>query len=140
MKEKNHMREIADMLGVEMDEEFGIAYGDTVAPVQAKITADGLMTRYTQNRSYWLNDKMLVELLCVKNEICIKRTPWKPKYRHTYYYVGNDSNVWEVVWYGATKDYNSYKLGNCYRTREEAESNKEKWKRFYASDEVLEVD
>ena len=32
-----------------------------------------------------------------------------------------------------------YKLGNFYRTAEEAEANRDKWVAFYASDEVLEV-
>lgn len=34
---------------------------------------------------------------------------------------------------------NYYKLGNCYRTKAEAEFNRDKWMAFYASDEVLEV-
>lgn len=140
MNNKNHMKEIADMLGVELDEEFEIISFDTVLRAKAKITTNGLMIKYVKNREYWRKDDLLVDLLCRNNGYSIKRTPWKPAYGYDYYFIKHTGDTVITSWFDNISDISLYKLGNCYRTREEAESNKEKWKRFYASDEVLEVD
>ena len=50
-----------------------------------------------------------------------------------------NGTIKQYTWTDRTLDYSLYKLGNCYRTEEEAESNRDKWVTFYASDEVLEV-
>ena len=69
----------------------------------------------------------------------IKRKPWKPKESDTYYYVNQEGHVISFRWWNTYTEILLYKLGNCYRTEEEAEANRDKWAAFYASDEVLEV-
>lgn len=70
----------------------------------------------------------------------IKRKPWKPENNEYYYIVDPDGSICFDEWcMDNSIDLNYYKLGNCYRTREEAEANRNKWVAFYASDEVLEV-
>ncbi len=67
----------------------------------------------------------------------IKKT--RPKYDEYYYHIGTHGHVYDKKWYNDVLDVNYYKIGNCYRTIEEAKANSDKWIAFYASDEVLEV-
>ena len=98
------------------------------------MVADGLY----QAQSGFKCEKTLHGLLV--GNLIIKRKPWKPSCGETYYYVSYSGIILEDRWATTgTKDRSLYRLGNCYRTREEAESNRDKWIAFYASDEVLEV-
>ena len=54
-------------------------------------------------------------------------------------FVHCDGYVYKMCYCGSNEDKTFYKLGNCYRTCEEAEANRDKWVKFYVSDEVLEV-
>lgn len=134
----NHMAEVAKMLGVELGEEFEIKeYG--LCQFRFKETCFQYF-----NGKMWVSDlntqSDLYELLT--GQLMIKRKPWKPEYGETYWYVEKDGDIWEREWHPCrhmSDHMNRYKLGNCYRTREEAEANRDKWVTFYASDEVLEV-
>lgn len=123
----NYMEEVANMLGVEMDQDFecnDVCY-------KYRITDGGL----TSNGCYCAEILMMI----LNGELTIKRKPWKPKYSDIYYRVGSIGNISKEQWYGDILDTLYYKIGNCYKTREEAEANCEKWISFYKSDEVLEV-
>lgn len=123
----NHMKEVAKMLGVEIGEEFEIKGGDGAY----YLTYDGLY------HNGFKCEKTLNDLLV---GVCtIKHKPWKPIINDTYYFVRSDGDVSSAQWISNVWDHSIYKLGNCYRTREEAEANRDKWIAFYASDEVLEV-
>lgn len=66
-------------------------------------------------------------------------TPWKPSYKETFYFVAQNGIVMSDMWYEHAFNLMAHKLGNCYRTKEEAEANRDKWITFYVSDEILEV-
>ena len=125
----NHMPEVAKMLGVEIGEEFEINKQDGVFV----LCYDGLL--HTQ--SGFMCNELLYSLLFGK--YTIKCKPWKPKEGESYYVVETNGFIGVEEWWAETIDMNYYKLGNCYRTEEEAEANRDKWVAFYTSDEVLEV-
>ena len=77
----------------------------------------------------------VAKMLGVESE----RNYWKPKFCECYWMVNQYGNAVGLAWIDGYGDNFNYKLGNCYRTREEAEANRDKWVAFYASDEVLEV-
>lgn len=132
----NHMAEVAKMLGVELGEEFDIDCATDV--LSAKITDTGFHIINSNNLEF---NGLFLNLL-LSGQLEIKRKPWKPKRGETYWYVEKDGDIWEMEWHSCrymSDHVNRYKLGNCYRTREEAEANRDKWVAFYASDEVLEV-
>ena len=134
----NHMAEVAKMLGVELGEEFEIDYAADVTTLSAKITDTGFHIINSNNLEF---SGLFLNLL-LSGQLEIKRKPWKPKRGETYWYVEKDGDIWEREWHSCrymSDHVNRYKLGNCYRTREEAEANRDKWVAFYASDEVLEV-
>ena len=129
----NHMAEIAKMLGVELGEEFECSNG-----YKYILREDGIFeSKYIDGFSTNKFASALVALL--NGEIVIKHKPWKPKYGEEFYFVEKNGNIGNYQYYGITYIENFYKLGNCYRTRAEAEANRDKWVAFYASDEVLEV-
>ena len=136
----NYMAEVAKMLGVEIGEEFEIQYPSPCSvKTTAMFTEDGFRIVHTDTvilHPYWKE----VELNHLLNgTFTIKRKPWKPKKEEHYWNVRLEGEPWFTRWLDDVIDYNNYKLGNCYRTKEEAEANRDKWISFYASDEVLEV-
>ena len=131
----NHMAEVAKMLGVELGEEFEIDYGGDSTIVNAKVTDTGFRIINLNNLEF----SGLVLNLLLSGQLEIKRKPWKPKYNQCYYSIGPGGVLEHGRWMNDFIDVAMYKLGNCYRTAEEAEANRDKWAKFYESDEVLEV-
>ena len=68
-----------------------------------------------------------------------KKSPWEPKIDETYYFVGFSGLVNCTLYAETMFDVSMLKLGNCYPTKELAEKDVEKWKKFYKSDDVLEI-
>ena len=133
----NYMAEIAKMLGVELGERFNITNcrGDYYF-TDSDFKRDGDELAFYSTLYSILN-----------GTYTIKRKPWKPEDNENYWYIDENGEAWSgEAWRNrfddceyASDHMNYYKLGNCYRTREEAEANRDKWVAFYASDEVLEV-
>lgn len=131
----NYMAEVAKMLGVKLGEEFQIISNGKAT---VKLTEDGLeivtiLGKLIDNAEYIC----LTKLLTGRYEI--KRKPLKLKKDDFYWNVRLDGEPVLTRWLDDIIDFNNYKLGNCYRTKEEANQNRDKWLSFYASDEVLEV-
>lgn len=123
----NYMADVAKMLGVEMNQDFEC----NKSSCTYRITEHGL----TCNGCYGSDSLMMI----LNGEYTIKRKPWKLNENDIFWSVNASGNVMWGVWTGATHNLACYKLGNCYRTEEEAVANRDKWISFYASDEVLEV-
>lgn len=123
----NYMAEVAKMLGVEMNEDF-------------KCNENNYTYRFTDRgftcNGFYGGDSLMMIL---DGELTIKHKLWKPGIGCGYWTVMRDGSVCFALWFDGIFDINFYKIGNCYRTKEEAELNSEKWIAFYASDEVLEV-
>ena len=131
----NYMAEVAKLLGVELGEEFQI-YGNGEATV--KLTKDGLeiVTILGKLKEY-ATEMCLARILAGK--YIIKRKPWKPKLDEWFWCVQPNGEYALVKWLNEHTDLTLYKIGNCYKAKEEAIANYGKWVSFYASDEVLEV-
>ena len=132
----NHMAEVANMLGVELGEEFYIREDNSI---KCRIYNDGLYVDPVSDNICTLthSGEMLYSLL--KGDVAIKRKPWKPKRQDMFWYVAKDGNSYCELWEDTTFNFMLYKAKNCYRSKREAESNRDKWVKFYASDKVLEV-
>ena len=122
---KNYMTDVAKLLGVELEEEFKIkTHGKTLY----KLTERGLKCLTTLNG--WEENYIFVLLLCGKLEI--EKLPRKPKQGDKYYFVFwvKNSGGW-VISVSCEKydecfagDTLRVDVGNCFRTREEAEAAK----------------
>lgn len=53
---------------------------------------------------------------------------WKPKYGDRYWFIFTDGDIGETIWYDKDMDLGRYAMGNCFRTKEEAEFAREKQK------------
>lgn len=125
--EKNHMNEVAALLGVKLDEEFIIEnYGTYVLTQEGLICTGGFV-------------QGLLLTFLLTGQLEIKRKPWKPIQYDAYYYVAEDGLTREEEWIDNDVDRMRYKLGNCYRTIKEAKANVNKWSAFYASDKQIEI-
>ena len=133
----NYMAEVAKMLGVELEEIFEIEINEYKS-FQFRFTEGGFQGF---NGKTWTTDTISLSYLnsLLTGKYTIKRKPWKPKESDTYYYVNQEGHAISFRWWNTYTEILLYKLGNCYRTEEEAEANRDKWAAFYASDEVLEV-
>ncbi len=110
------MKEVALMLGVNFDEEFEIN-GTTG---KFKITESGLV--YEDNT---LQPFTLINLLKGK----YNKLPWKPGCGKEYYFYSLiNQTIKNKLWVKSELDFWFYKIGNCYRTKEEAEAHIDEWK------------
>ena len=131
----NHMKEVANMLGVELGEKFQVF--DSVGrlcPCKFYFAEKDIVIDGTNNCA---EAGMLRLLIC--GIYTIKRIPWKPAFYEQYYSIGPGGALEPGTWMNDFLDRMLYKLGNCYHTPQEAEANKDKWIAFYQSDKQLEV-
>ena len=139
MNDKNYMEEVAKLFGVELDKEFELIYKyDPTFYATVKLTLNGVVVIKTNVCDTLTFKNKVLEWLLV-GDYDIKRKPWKPKFNEKYYSVGVDGSTEEGTWLSDFLDYTLYKIGNCYRTAEEARANRIKWGTFYDSEEVLNV-
>ena len=70
------------------------------------------------------------------------KLPWKPKMGEFFYKVvfpskNSQASVTSIPWFGDSLDCANYKVGNCFKTIEEAEKNKERIVKLLTEDGVL---
>ena len=120
---KNLIPQIAQMLGVEIGEEFKIKGREGAI---YKFIVDGLLVSYDDaEKVYTATHVPLVGL--VRGDIEIVKLPWKPKKDETFYTFGIHAteNKWVVVsakWWENVKNLALYKIGWIYRSQAEAEA------------------
>ena len=135
----NYMKEVAKMLGVEIGEHFRLYDEEREYDADYYFLEDGIYADLVEKPHARAYSGLLFEI--ISGEYKIKIKPSKPEDGDEFYYIDWSGCPVHFCTTGCDPDdyLNYYKLGNCYRTKEEAEANSEKWKAFYASDEVLEV-
>ena len=122
---KNLIPKIAEMLGVELGEEFKLDIrGDDIF----QITEGGVWMRKGIDKEEWVEKQFEFVMLCNGDAEVIK-LPWKPKEDEAYYTFGvNVRGVWRVVLKPCWKEKTYpvglalYAKGWIYRTREEAKA------------------
>lgn len=113
----NYYKQVAEMLGVELEEDFVVRHKGCVETVNSKLhfTENGLM----ENSSGCYCILIFLKILSGDDEIV--KLPWKPKDGEIYWNCKNLSgNVSDDVWNDGFYDLRNWKSGNCFKTREEA--------------------
>jgi hypothetical protein len=126
----NHMQDVAKMLGVELNEKFKINNGEDYIYY---------FDKFGLHCSECFVDCKHTLLQLLNGVHSIKHAPYKPKTEDIYYFLDQNGDADSSYWNDNFVDICLYKLGNCYRTAQEAEANRDKWIAFYASDEVLDI-
>lgn len=124
----NYMEQVANMLGVEIGEEFKVRCQDGELSARFYIIDDGLYEQ-CKDETPLVNSALLRDLLIGRCEII--KLPWKPKGEDSYWYYSELHILEKSVWDGALFDLALYKLGKLYRTYEEAEAHAEEDKQFW---------
>lgn len=116
----NYYKQVAEMLGVELGEEFSIKNIQTedINRARYKITKEkGLM--YSIGGEEWNRSSSLLAIF--SGAYSIVKLPWKPKKGEAYWHY---SKGWEQAtfrkWEGTLDDLCTWKCGSCFRTEEEA--------------------
>jgi hypothetical protein len=153
---KNYMEKVAEILGVKIGEEFIVKNTKRTVTwdckkkelvdvnpldyIVAKLHENGLeiiggTLRFDNIPCYNIREKVLNGLLT--GMYTIEPKPWKPKYKETYWSIGTGGVLEPGTWLNDFVDISLYRLGNCYRTAEEAGADAEKWTKFCESDERI---
>ena len=118
--QKNVMEKVAELLGMEIGEEFVIENADRKETVV--LAADGLHVVQPNNVLGPDHGKLLSKVLQGLYEV--KKKPWDPKEGDAYYYPHvRKRTIMLWPWRSDTLDCALKSLGMIYRSRKEAEAN-----------------
>lgn len=113
---KNYMQDVANILGVELEEEFMVTEDDSIY----KLTKDGLEYNSDDGNLYYAND---VFLNLLDGTIEIVKLPWQPKKGDEYYYPAcNFKDVFRTNWTYSVVDFAYKEAGLIFKTYEECEA------------------
>lgn len=115
----NYYKQVAEMLGVRLNEKFMLKGTDNrIRPRIYKITDKGLFYEFDGK---WLEGYNLFAIF--QGDLTILKLPWKPKADEFYYYYSPYAGITcQERCTNTSSDYCMWKLGNCFGTREEAET------------------
>ena len=116
---ENLIPEALKLIGLSVDEEFRIK--GTCWIHKFDIDGNSKARLLDDDRNYQDSNYFLKEILNGTYEI--EKLPFKPKPLQEFWYVNSDGRAICCVWSNFIVDWSLYKLGNCFRTKEEAEAN-----------------
>ena len=120
----NYYKQFAEMLGLELEQEFLLtdADGKRKDVYTYKITEDGVLYKSPTFVNWSVNSLGTVGKL-LNGDVKAVPKPWKPKYGEQYWSYSVKSRQACCGMFGEyVKDYACWKLGNCFKTSEEAQS------------------
>lgn len=116
---KNHMPEVARMLGVEIEEEFDIFDNDGEKIVYSPY-------KITNNAIVDCEGDTSRNLVCglLTGEFTLQKYPWRPKEGEGYYYIrSTDGFLSRSTFHNVdTVDLALLNMGNCFPSKEAAET------------------
>ena len=120
---KNIMKEIATLLGVELEEEFKFKESnyDDIYYGYGKITEKGFMTK-KENTAIWSYNSWALQSLLIGTSK-IEKLPWKPKKEEKYYTPSSNFNHARCDhWDNYPSDFALKEVGMVFKTEEECEA------------------
>lgn len=117
----NYYKQIAEMLGLELEQEFVITDldGKRKDTITYKFTEDGLFSK-ANNLSVKVT--LILDLLLTGKYKAVPK-PWKPKKGDEYWRCSSIRGfVSSAIWLDDVIDLCGWKSGNCFRTEEEAKT------------------
>ena len=118
----NYYKQFAEMLGLELDEEFSLVKpnGEKVNEDKCKITEDGILYQREKN-GLWLSEPLITLYSLLNGSYKAVPKPWKPKEGDRYcYYSASNGLVNYARWDDLYGELILWKVGNCFKTEEEA--------------------
>lgn len=120
--DRNHMNDVANMFGLKLGEKFDIE-GNDDSPFY--FTEKGIVNKQCKTVAF-------LESL-IRGECKVVKKPWIPKNGDFYYYLITDddgTNVESAYYVGNCFDTKLKRMGNFFRTYDEAEMHISKWENY----------
>ena len=117
----NYYKQIAEMLGLELEQEFVITDldGKRKDTITYKLTEDGL---FSKANGLSMKVTFILDLLLSGKCKAVPKS-WKPKKGDEYWRCSSIRGfVSSAIWLDDVIDLCGWKSGNCFRTEEEAET------------------
>ena len=114
----NYYKQVAEMLGVELNEEFSLKHkdGELLSKKYRISPIAGLLLKIGGE---WQQSGYIGEI--ISGNLTIVKLQWKPKEDEFYYFYSPYCGItYQEKWMNTSCDYCMWKIGNCFRTREEA--------------------
>lgn len=118
----NYYKQVAEMLGVELGEEFSLkdSHTEQIGIPRYKITKEeGLM--HSSRRGECTRSTLLSDIII--GNYSVVKPPWKPQENECYWHYAlecDDVMLW--IWTNDSSNFALWKTGNCFRTKKEAET------------------
>lgn len=119
----NYYKQFVEMLGLELEQEFILtdSYGKRKDEYTYKITEDGIL--YQKEYNFWILEPSITLACLLKGSYKAVPKPWKPKNGEPYWKWATDVELAQFKrWNGVSTDFACWKLGNCFKTSEEAKT------------------
>ena len=120
----NYYKQFAEMLGLELDQECVLTDvdGNTKGELIYKFTEDGLLYK-SPTLVKWSKSSSGTILRLLNGDYKVVSKPWKPEKGGKYFYYAKalGQTVYKI-WIDENYDLLLWKTGNCFKTREEAET------------------
>ena len=121
----NYWKQFAEMLGLELEQEFVITDvdGNIKGELTYKFTEDGLLYKSPTLVNWSKSSSGTIVRLLLNGDYKVVSKPWKPKYGEQYWSYSTKINgtccntFWELI-----ENYAMWESGNCFRTEEEAKT------------------
>ena len=111
---KNYMQDVANILGVELGQEFKIKDDHYIY----KLIEDGLVQESDGNQ--WLTTAILLKLL--RGNVEIVKVPWQPKDGEHYYFPAADFQYsCPAAWHNSPIDFALKEAGMIFKTKAECD-------------------
>lgn len=126
------MEVIANELGVKLGEPFVVENGDKLVTGMFEFTEDELVRADSKAPAPGVLGKLVAKKYKVtKQPIAVskeeKTEQWTPEPNGKYWFIWFPHMIVDKANFSTVADWTRYKMGNCYKTREEARSHKAEW-------------
>ena len=118
----NYWKQFAEMLGLELEQEFSLikSNGEKLDEYIYKITEHGLCCKEAKTVALYGVPSVTLDYILNGDYKAVPK-PWKPKKGERYWFHSEALNqTLSRTWYGQNYDLLLWKLGNCFKTDEEA--------------------
>lgn len=127
------MEAIANELGVKLGNPFVVENRDKLVTGMFEFTEDDLVRTDSKAPAPGVLGKLVAGKYRVVEHPVVVAPPesdsatWEPEPGEKYWFILLPAIVVDKATYSSPVDWMRYKMGNCYRTREEARKHKEEW-------------
>ena len=120
----NYWKQFAEMLGLELEQEFVLtdADGNIKGELTYKVTEDGLLYKLPTFVN-WSKSSSGTIVRLLNGDYKVVSKPWKPKKGEPYWHyriLRKEASC--ITWCFDNIDLCRWNAGNCFKTREEAET------------------